>query len=287
MDFIMANFVFGEKGFVGSRLVAEGFAKPANARLLSEKDAQDAFKSLGISKGDSAINCIGKTGSPNVDWCEFHKHETFLANTLVPYWLAKACESSGARLVHLSTGCIFQGSNNGIPFTEEDFPNYYRSFYSRSKAMAEDMLSEFPKTLILRLRMPVDSKPGPKNLITKLARYEKIISEENSITVVDDFINALKFLAGKNAEGVFNVVNPQPTTHRQIAELYSEIVDPSKKFSYFSLEELEKITAAKRSNCVLSCKKLENAGFKMRNTAEALRQCMIEYGKSAKFSCQP
>ncbi len=52
------------------------------------------------------INCAGKTGRPNVDWCEDHKIETIESNVTGMLILAKACHDRGVHLTVLATGCM-------------------------------------------------------------------------------------------------------------------------------------------------------------------------------------
>jgi nucleoside-diphosphate-sugar epimerase len=76
------------------------------------------------------------------------------------------------------TGCIFhytpdgkfaQGSGHG--FEEADEPNFTGSYYSKTKAMVETMLREYPNVLTLRVRMPiVGDLTYARNFITKVRR---------------------------------------------------------------------------------------------------------------------
>ena len=52
------------------------------------------------------INCAGKTGRPNVDWCEDHKLETIESNVIGTLNLAKACHDRGIHCTVLATGCM-------------------------------------------------------------------------------------------------------------------------------------------------------------------------------------
>src|SRR3989344_2091165 len=85
-------------------------------------------------KPDIVINAAGKTGRPNVDWCEDHKEETLHANVTGAVVLLEECRKRGIYWVHMSSGCIYTGDNNGAGFSEEDAPNFDGSFYSRTKA---------------------------------------------------------------------------------------------------------------------------------------------------------
>src|SRR3990167_1792879 len=99
-------------------------------------DAVDLIEAIDLPEGEAhptIINCIGKTGRPNVDWCENHKAETMEANVIVPYYIAMACQNQDVMMVNLGTGCIYDGDNDGQGFSEEDEPNFFGSYYSRTK----------------------------------------------------------------------------------------------------------------------------------------------------------
>ena len=56
-------------------------------------------------KPTHVINCAGKTGRPNVDWCESHKLETIESNVTGTLLVAKACHDRNVHLTVLATGC--------------------------------------------------------------------------------------------------------------------------------------------------------------------------------------
>jgi len=196
---------------------------------LSQADITDlgaVEAALEEVKPEVVINTAGKTGHPNIDWCEDNKRATIHSNITGPLVLNNACQKRGIRFVHLSSGCIFTGDSpqpGGFQEGDEPIPV---SFYAWTKAEVEKILQPFP-VLILRLRMPVDNAPSPRNLITKLSRYPKVIDVINSITMVPDLIKAADQLIQKGRTGIYNVVNPDPVRHSQILALYKEIVDPS------------------------------------------------------------
>ncbi|KKU77712.1 MAG: hypothetical protein UY05_C0075G0007 [Candidatus Peregrinibacteria bacterium GW2011_GWA2_47_7] len=182
-------------------------------------------------------------------------------------------------VLNCASGCVYEGDKGGEGYSEEDAPNFDGSYYSRTKAWSEHMLKDF-NVLQLRLRMPFDSIPSERNFITKIVKYNKVISVPNSISVLEDFLKAAKVLIEKRATGVYNVTNPGTITHQEILDLYIELVDPTYHYELFSIEEMEKITKAKRSNCGLSVKKLEAEGIHLRPVAEAVRESLIEYQKN-------
>ncbi len=162
--------IFGT-GWLGKKLGEYCNAELSGADIT---DSASVCAALDATRPSVVINAAGKTGRPNIDWCENHKEETVHSNITGPFILLNACKERGIRLVHFSSGCIFDGASpakNG--FTEKDTPNPI-SFYAWTKAQADAVLSRFP-TLIIRLRMPIDSMPHERNLITKLANYSHII----------------------------------------------------------------------------------------------------------------
>lgn len=60
------------------------------------------------------------------------------ANALFPHELADACDTAGARLVHISTDCVFSGAEGDRPngYAESDPPDA-ADLYGRSKLLGE------------------------------------------------------------------------------------------------------------------------------------------------------
>ena len=190
--------------------------------------------------------------------------------------LAYACLERNIFFTHVGSGCVYDGDNNGKGYAEDDAPNFFGSYYSQTKIASEQALAMLP-VLQLRLRMPADAIPGPRNFITKITKYTRVISVPNSISVMEDFVTAATKLIDYRATGIYNVVNPGSITHKEILDLYKEIVDPNFNYQIFSLEELHKETIAKRSNCVLSTKKMESLGITLPEIHEAIRSTLKKY----------
>lgn len=275
----MTLLVFG-KGFLGQRL-----AKTLDDVYLSPADITDAISvsdELRLIKPDAVINAAGKTGKPNVDWCESHQAATYKSNVIGPLVLAEACAKRNTYLLHLASGCIFYGdySPSAKGWNEDDFANPI-SFYSRTKYAADLVLSKMPDVGIVRLRMPIDSAPNPRNLITKLASYKQIVDVENSVTIVDDLIQVIDSLIALKAEGVFHATNPGKLQHSELLAMYKRLVEPSHTFELIDEDALVKqgLAVAPRSNCILQSRRLDALGLAMRPIHEALEETMTQYAQ--------
>jgi probable rhamnose biosynthetic enzyme 2 len=79
---------------------------------------------------------------------------------------------------------------SGIGFTEEDEPNFKGSFYSYTKTLAEKLLREYSNVLLLRVRMPISDDLNPRNFVTKISKYERVVDIPNSMSVLHDLLPA-------------------------------------------------------------------------------------------------
>ena len=141
------------------------------------------------------------------------------------------------------------------------------------------MLGDMSHVTTLRLRMPVSDKDVSRNLINKLKGYKQVIDIPNSMTFMDDLARCIDWMTNHRPGGIFHVANPQPLTAAQIMREFQKYV-PEHQFEIIGEHELDQLTVAKRSNCILSTQKLQRAGFKMTNSEEALEKCMASYVKN-------
>jgi dTDP-4-dehydrorhamnose reductase len=278
----MSRIVVFGAGFLGERM-----AREIPGATLSRADVTDraaVIAALREAGAEAAINAAGKTGRPNVDWCETHREETLQANVIGALTLAGACADHGAYLLHLGSGCIFYGPSPAPGGWREDDHANPTAFYSRTKYAADLVLSRLPGVAVARLRMPIDHAPGDRNLITKLARYPEVIDVENSVTVVDDLVRAAAALVERRATGVFHVVNPGPMRHRDLLALYREIVDPGHRYTLIREEELvaRGLAAKARSNCILADTRLAALGITLRPIEVALRDALERYARAVR-----
>lgn len=267
-------------GYVASHLPYE----ISNFRMTPNmEDMEELFKDT----PDVIVNAIGFCGRPNVDQCEIEKHNTYMANVVYPSVLAGACEDRGIRMIHIGSGCIyfgdspFKGERPGAfdPGWREDSIANPKSYYSKTKYACDLILGEMSNVTTLRIRMPISTQNNPRNFINKIRGYSQVIDIPNSVTFMDDLTRCIDWAIAKNQTGIFHVVNPEPVTAAQVMREYQKY-DPSHTFSIIDEAELDRITVAKRSNCIINGDKLRQAGFTMTPSEEALKNCMAAYVKN-------
>lgn len=91
----------------------------------------DELKKI-LSEGgfDAVINCIGLLNQ----FAEENKALAVFLNSFFPHFIAEECKKNSARLIHMSTDCVFSGKKGS--YTEQDFRDG-ESFYDRTKALGE------------------------------------------------------------------------------------------------------------------------------------------------------
>jgi len=106
----------------------------SGARLLAGVDARVAetvVGALGDARPDAVVNAIGIVKQrPEAR----HAVESIRVNSLFPHELHLLCTAVGARLVHLSTDCVFSGRTGN--YTEDDVPDPV-DLYGRTKLLGE------------------------------------------------------------------------------------------------------------------------------------------------------
>lgn len=135
------NEVYGTLRSEGNR---RHFQPAANLKFVSGVDAENPDSLAGVVaqvRPQAVINCIGLIK-------QLAAADDPLAalpiNSILPHRLARLCDLSNARLVHVSTDCVFSGLKG--MYTEEDKPDAV-DLYGRSKLLGE---VDYPHAITLR-----------------------------------------------------------------------------------------------------------------------------------------
>lgn len=281
-------WILGASGYVGGAyqrlLERQGVAFRALPRnVLDYYNLPALIAALHEARPPFLINCAGYTGKPNVDACELHKTECLNGNAILPGVLREACEATGTPWGHVSSGCIFTGRrSDGGGFRESDPPNFsFRtnncSFYSGTKALGEEVLVGARDCFIWRLRIPFNEVDSPRNYLTKLMRYDRLLEAENSLSQLDEFVRATWECWEKRVPfGTYNVTNPGHVTTHEVVELIKQSGACNKQFEFFSDEEdfMKKAAKTPRSNCILDSSKLLASGIVMSEVHDAIARAL-------------
>lgn len=279
--------IYGRTGWIGGLLgklcEKQGISYEYGCGRL--EDRSQLLADIKLVKPTYVFNAAGVTGRPNVDWCESHRTETISTNVAGTLTLADVCREHGLLMVNFATGCIFEydaahPEGSGIGYKEEDKPNFTGSFYSKTKAMVEELLKEYDNVCTLRVRMPISSDlNNPRNFITKISRYNKVVNIPNSMTILDELLPISIEMAKRNLRGIWNFTNPGVVSHNEILEMYQKYIDPGFKWANFTLEEQAKVIIAPRSNNEMDATKLKKEFPDLLSIKESLIKYVFEPNK--------
>ncbi len=111
---------------------------------------------VALAKPNVVINCIGIVKQlADAD----DPLTAIPINSLLPHRLARLCEIASARLIHISTDCVFSGSKGG--YRESDFPDA-DDLYGRSKYLGE---VDYPHAVTLRTSIIGHELEGARSLV--------------------------------------------------------------------------------------------------------------------------
>ena len=177
-----------------------------NLDITSEKDIKSTILKF---KPDAVINTAAMT---NVDACEDERETCDKINVHAVQYLADACASIGAHLVHISTDFIFDGEDG--PYTEDDVANPI-SYYGLSKWKSEQLLhaSDCDWSILRTIIIYGTADNLKRNNIVLWGRGAlkkgeplNIINDQfRSPTLAEDLAEACILAVNKKAIGTFHV----------------------------------------------------------------------------------
>jgi dTDP-4-dehydrorhamnose reductase len=283
--------LLGGSGYVGSAFrelfARRGIEHVSVSRCTCDYTQVEPLAALiADTRPSFLVNAAGYTGKPNVDACERDKAACLAGNAVLPGIIREACERTRLPWGHVSSGCIYTGSRpDGGGFTESDPPNFsFRtdncSFYSGTKALGEECLADADTVYLWRLRIPFDHVDSPRNYLSKLQRYARLLDARNSISHLGDFVEACWGCWERRVPfGTYNVTNTGSVTTREVVSLIEKHLRPARAFDFFdSEEEFLRIAAqTPRSNCVMDNTKLRAAGVPISEVHDSVERALLEW----------
>ena len=307
--------LLGASGYIGQvfakELTQRGIPfRPISRRELNYADYRALRTALQKDKPEFVINAAGFTGKPNVDACENQQGETIAGNITLAQTVAQACDAAGIKLGFVSSGCIYTGakvrkecgtwavedrlteplvsellskrSDRVAGFSETDDPNFCFahnncSFYSGTKALAEEVMAGFPDFYVWRIRIPFDEFDGPRNYLSKVQRYAKVYQNWNSISHRKDLVVAcIDSWLQKIPSGTYNIVNPGYLSTQEVVEKIRRRLLPEWNPMFWqSDDEFYRFGAVTpRSNCILDTTKIIKAGIRIRSAGDAIEDAL-------------
>ena len=184
------------------------FVDKSELDISDEKQVRTFFKSLPTIR-----YCINAAAYTNVDVCETNSVENQAVNVDGVANLARACQSIGAYLLHISTDYIFDGSSNQ-PYTEANSVNPINA-YGLAKYQGEQMAFKYcEKAVVVRTSWLYGYAGG--NFVKTIL---KLAMANTTLKVVDDQIGSPTY-ALDLAGALFSIIKYAECSDENLTGLY-------------------------------------------------------------------
>lgn len=193
--------------------------KLTNDSIIVDVSDKDSVQQLILHiKPDIILNCIGVliNGSKN------HPDNAILINSYFPHLLKKISDEVGAKLIHISTDCVFSGKKGN--YTETDFRDA-DDIYGRSKALGE-IIND--KDLTIRT-----SIIGPELKITGEGLFHWFMQQKGTINgfktaiwggvTTLELAKAIDYAITQNQTGLIQLSNGTGITKYDLLHLFKKI----------------------------------------------------------------
>lgn len=224
-------------------------------------------KNLSKYNCEVIINCIGKS---NTRWCEIQNNfdEALVVNGMFPGILSEVCDEKDIKLVHISTGCLYDITDP--PQKETDFTVTHCN-YTLTKKLGELGVNPMQE-LIIRPRLLFGDVVDKNNLLCKMHKFKRLVDAPDSLTSTDVIVKAIEALLEADEVGYYNVACDG---HISIFEIGRMLGFPSANNPAMTPEELRKQENLYLVNNTLDLSKLKQY-YQPPNIIDELMRCWMK-----------
>ena len=209
-----AHVTFRQSPAAYSRL---GLFDPSRSHgQVSAQDFDSVVRALAAVRPAAVVNCIGIVKQ---DAAAKDPYQSIAVNALFPHRLAQACGAAGARLIHISTDCVFTGRSGHYA---ESCVTDAEDLYGRTKALGE---VDYEHCLTLRTSMIGRELQGSHGLV------EWFLGQQGK--TVRGFKRAV--FSGFTTEALAAIISDLIADHRELHGVWHVAAEPINKFDLLSL----------------------------------------------------
>lgn len=261
MKYDKDNIIILGKGFLGQAFEQKGYT------VLGRDEFEYPMSGYGLDQlgflkieTKAIVNTIAFTDTKSA---EYNMDNCLRLNMQLPKDLSDFCKEVGYKFVHIGTGCVYQHPHVYDEYSE-DSPI---STYILSKALGDKNCG--PNDLIIRPRLLFGHFNHPNNLITKLMKFNRFLTEQNSITSVDTIIESVEVLLNANKSGIYNVAQEGTISMHEISNFFV------KSPNYGSYQDIKRNHQLISPNIKLDLSKLKEV-YSPREVHEEIKRCLCK-----------
>jgi dTDP-4-dehydrorhamnose reductase len=209
-NYLKKNSSFDLANFSGSRKLN------SETILLNARNEKKFINSIHLSRPDYIVNCIGAL----IKGSNANPEQAIFLNSYLPLMLERVSDSIGAKLIHISTDCVFSGDKK-TPYVENDIKDG-RGLYAITKS-----LGELIGVNSLTLRTSII---GPELNSNGEGLFNWFMSQSGSINGFTKMIwsgvttlelsKAIKWAIDHEINGIYHITNNQTINKNELLGLF-------------------------------------------------------------------
>lgn len=196
----------------------EWFSPELAAKIRTGVDADNfdtVIRALASIQPSIVINCIGLIKQLPISSDPL---SSITVNSQLPHRISLVCRTAGARLIHISTDCVFNGMKGN--YTEQD-PSDAQDLYGRSKFLGE---VSYPHCVTMRTSIIGHELKG------KLGLIEWFLAQEGSI---NGFTKAI--YSGFTTIELARIIRKVVLPNKELSGVYHVSSEPISKYDLLNL----------------------------------------------------
>jgi dTDP-4-dehydrorhamnose reductase len=213
-----------------------------NSIILDVTTKEALVNTLDTLKVDVVINCVGAL----VQESQSNPVGAIYLNAILPYVLVNWCDENDAKLIHISTDCVFNGQKGN--YAEDDFKDA-DDVYGRSKALGE--ISTFPHCTLRTSIIGPELKQNGSGLLDWFMKQDKTIKGYvnaywSGVTTLE-LAKAIGKTIENDLSGLYHVCNGDKISKYELLHLFKKetnknLIDIERSEEYCSDKSLVKST---------------------------------------------
>ncbi|GFN31016.1 dTDP-4-dehydrorhamnose reductase family protein [Paenibacillus xylaniclasticus] len=187
---------------------------------LDAANFEQVFEVIADRRPDAIVNAVGILNSD----AERHPLAAYRVNAWLPHWLRHTADQIGARLIHISSDCVFSGARGR--YTEHDIPDN-PTVYGRTKALGE--VKDEPHLTIRTSIVGPDRNADGIGLLQWFLKQQGTVSGYSSVywngVTTLELAKAIHYALNRPAiSGLVQLVAPETVSKLELLRLFQEII---------------------------------------------------------------
>jgi dTDP-4-dehydrorhamnose reductase len=192
---------------------------------------------------DFIVNCIGVL----IKGSQKNPKNAILINSYLPHWLVWEADKIKAKVIHVSTDCVFSGKKGA--YVESDFRDA-DDVYGRSKALGE-LLGDKHLTLRTSIIGP-ELKPDGEGLFHWFMQQAGTINGYmnafwGGVTTVE-LSKIVQFVISESHSGVLNITNQERISKFELLSIFNQVFEKNLTIIPFNGKQVDKSLNSERSD---------------------------------------